>query len=202
MNIRIPQLSLTQGQVLWALCHGEYPREAKLKQLVEQLRYLRQLGVPFNEKSRGQGRGNRVRYNFEELAELGIAVYALRRGMRPKEVAQILTAQRKDIRQQCTEAVEAQPEAGLHHDWVKSRGKSYPILGNQRFLRFHNRYSETAGMYEIIGPSEAKQLEDIFGTKETFPDGESFVLIPLARIVLPLLAWALEAPDIRPGRNG
>jgi len=37
------ELSLTHGQVAWALARGEPPAAL----LIDQLRYLRQLGVPF-----------------------------------------------------------------------------------------------------------------------------------------------------------
>jgi hypothetical protein len=54
------------------------------------LRYLRQLGVPFSKAELGAGSGNRIRYGFDHLIELGVAVFGLERGMRPREVARIL----------------------------------------------------------------------------------------------------------------
>jgi hypothetical protein len=43
------------------------------------IRYLRQLGVPHSEEAVGAGRGNRIFYGFEELIECGVALYAIRR---------------------------------------------------------------------------------------------------------------------------
>ena len=60
-------LSLTHGQVAWALARGQQPSD----QLIDQLRYLRQLGVPFSKHELGGGRGNRIRYGFDQLIELG-----------------------------------------------------------------------------------------------------------------------------------
>jgi hypothetical protein len=44
-------LSLTHGQVAWALARGQPPSD----QLIDQLRYLRQLGVPFSKAELGAG---------------------------------------------------------------------------------------------------------------------------------------------------
>jgi len=73
------------GQVAWALARGQPPSE----QLIDQLRYLRQLGVPFSKAELGAGSGHRIRYGFDHLIELGVAVFGLERGMRPREVAKI-----------------------------------------------------------------------------------------------------------------
>jgi len=54
------------------------------------LRYLRQLGVPFAKEELGGGHGNRIRYGFDHLIELGVALFGLQRGMAPRELAGIL----------------------------------------------------------------------------------------------------------------
>src|SRR4051794_38383229 len=90
----VPRLSLSHGQVAWALARGMPPS----RQLLDQLRYLRQLGVPFRESELGTGRGYRVRYGFDQLIELGVALFGLRRGMTPREVADLLVGNRARLR--------------------------------------------------------------------------------------------------------
>jgi hypothetical protein len=46
--------------VAWALARGQPPSD----QLIDQLRYLRQLGVPFSKAELGAGSGNRIRYGL------------------------------------------------------------------------------------------------------------------------------------------
>ena len=87
-------LSLTHGQVAWALARGQPPSA----QLIDQLRYLRQLGVPFSKAELGGGSGHRLRYGFDHLIELGVAVFGLERGMRPREIARILVDHRAELR--------------------------------------------------------------------------------------------------------
>jgi hypothetical protein len=192
----LPKLSLSHGQVLYALARGQQADDA----LIDQLRYLRQLGVPFERSELGSGRGNRIRYRFEHLVELGVAVLALRRGLKPREVAGYLTTHRDDLRKLYRSAFRDQPEGALTSDWVKSRGRSVPGLANEIFLPLHDRYSETPGKFEVIGPGNADR-DTLFGIEERYPGEQTRTLVPLTRLVLELVAWALEAPPTKPGRH-
>jgi hypothetical protein len=191
----IPNLNLTHGQVLWTLSRGVTPDPI----LIDQLRYLRRLGVPFSRSELGSGKGNRVWYRYEHLIEVGVAVFALQRGMKPREVPQFLVQQRKYLRTLYRKALSDQPEAGLRAEWVKSRGRLVPLLGDEIFLRLHDRHSEAPGKIEMLEPSEIKDLSEFFMLGEKYPGEKTRTLLPLTRLVLELVAWADEAPEIRPG---
>src|ERR1700751_1808184 len=111
-------LSLTHGQVAWALARGQQPTPV----LIDQLRYLRQLGVPFSKEELGGGRGNRIRYGFDHLIELGVALFGLQRGMAPREVVRILVEHRVELRRCYRDTVAAIPASAFEVEWVKSRG--------------------------------------------------------------------------------
>src|SRR5437016_129167 len=132
----IPNLRLTHGQALWAISRGSPPR----RMLIDQVRHLRKLGVPFRKSELGRGRGNRVGYRFEHLVELGVAVYGLHRGMDPREVAVMLTRHRKVLRSIYQQAWTEQPPTAIDAPWVKSRGARIPLLGVELFVRMHDRY--------------------------------------------------------------
>jgi hypothetical protein len=138
-------LSLTHGQVAWALARGQPPSD----QLIDQLRYLRQLGVPFSKAELGAGSGNRIRYRFDHLIELGVAVFGLERGMRPREVAKILVGHRAEFRRFFRDTLAALPEDAFMAEWVKSRGAMVPFI-KEKFLRLHDRYSERPGSFELV----------------------------------------------------
>ena len=167
--------------------------------MVDQLRYLRRLGVPFKKSELGSGRGNRVRYRYEHLIELGVALFGLQRGMRPQEVAKFLTEHRKYLRTIYEKAFSEQPEPAIKASWVKSRGRIVPVLGDEIFLRLHDRYSNAPGRVEVLEQNEIKNLSEFFLLKETYPGEEARTLLPLTRLVLELVAWAKEAPEIKPG---
>ncbi len=201
MNAKIPPLALTHGQVVWTLCLGTQPPTPQRHRILDELRYLRQLGIPFKERTRGKGRGHRIHYRYDELVELLVALYALHRGVRPKDIQTYLVTKRSWLRAQYRQALEEQPAQALDAPWVKSRGKIISILEEQRFLRLHNRYSDTPGTFDVIGPEQAHQAGDLFGMQETFADGSTQILVPLTRLVLEVVAWAREAPETKPGRK-
>ena len=102
-------LSLTHGQVAWALARGQQPTAIQ----IDQLRYLRQLGVPFSKHELGGGSGNRIRYGFDHLIELGVALFGLQRGMAPREMAGILVEHRAELRRCYRDIVAALPVAAF-----------------------------------------------------------------------------------------
>lgn len=167
--------------------------------MVDQLRYLRQLGVPFAKYELGGGRGNRVRYRYEHLIELGAALWGLERGMKPKEVVKFLIERRRYLRELYAKAFCEMPEATLRAPWVKSRGRLIPIMEREIFLRFHDRFSEAPGKIEMLGFDEIEDLRELFVTAEKYPGEKARTLLPLTRLVFELVAWALEAPEVKPG---
>jgi hypothetical protein len=190
-----PSINLGHGQVLWTLSRGTLPDS----RLVDQVRYLRLLGVPFRKAELGKGRGNRLRYRYEHLMELGVGVWALERGMKPQEVAKFLIGQRKFLRQLYAKTFLEQPEQAIDASWVKSRGRFVPLLGNEIFLRLHDRYSTAPGKIELVQQDEISQLSDFLALAEKYPGEKTRTLLPLTRLILELVAWAREAPETRPG---
>jgi len=191
----VPSLNLTHGQVLWTLSRGTSSEQ----RLVDQARYLRLLGVPFRKSELGRGRGNRVCYRYEHLIELGVAVWALERGLKPQEVAEFLIEKRKFLRPLYAKAFADQSEKAIKAEWVKSRGRIVPLLGDEIFLRLHDRYSEAPGRIEVLEQPEIKSLSDFFMLAERYPGEKTRTLLPLTRLALELVAWAREAPEVKPG---
>ena len=188
-------LGLTHGQVAWVLARGQQPNAL----LLDQLRYLRQLGVPFSKEELGGGRGYRIRYGFDHLIELGVALFGLQRGMAPREVAAILVEHRVELRRCYRDTVADLDTSAFEADWVKSRGAVVPIM-NEICLRLHDRFSERQGTFELV-PDAFAALRELETITERYPGGEVRTLLPLTRLVLELVAWAREAPEIKPGRK-
>jgi hypothetical protein len=202
--MQIPNLHLSAGQLLWVLNRGR-PPDARLR---NEVRYLRQLGVPHAEDEVSEGRGNRIFYRYEDLIELGVAIHAIRHGLKPRDAASILIKARPDFQDVYRKALEEMPEAALTAEWIKNRGTVGVLFENEIWLRLHDRYSQTPGKFDVASrkashdpqENEIKKLINLFGVSEQFDDGNERPLIPLTRIAIELTAWALEAPDVRPGR--
>ena len=191
----LPNLSLTQGQLLWALEHGQEPG----KLLKDQVRYLRQLGIPKNSADQVPGSGNRVRYDFHDLVELGLGVTALKRRFKPKDISAVLVDGRESMRQAIETAWRQMSEEQISANWIKSRGTIRPLRMDDFYLRLHDRRSEAWGKVDIVLPGNMNPELEVFTPIEIFEDGEVKVLFPLQTLMLPWVAWALEAPSIRTG---
>jgi hypothetical protein len=187
-------LSVTHGQVAWALARGQRPSD----QLIDQLRYLRQLEVPFSKAELGAGSGNRIRYGFDQLIELGVAVFGLERGMRPREIARILLDHRGEFRRLYRDTAAALPEDAFAAEWVKSRGAMVPLI-EETFLRLHDRYSERPGSFELVPGDSFDAFRQFAAVTERYPGSDFKTVLPLTRLVIELVAWAREAPEIKPG---
>ena len=198
----ISPLCLTHGQFLWTLCQGVPPQGPRRRLLLDQLRYLRQLDVPFAEQRRGQGRGRAIQYSYEEVVEMAVALFALRRGVRPSLVADYLVTNRTALRRIFRRALEEQSATAPQASWLKRRGKHKAIPANESFLRLHNRMRNASGSYERVQPWKASAVVDVCRQGELFPDGPADTIIPLTRLVLEVIYWARQAPEIRPGRKG
>jgi hypothetical protein len=191
----LPKLDLSLGQVAWTISLGRPPEQ----RLLDQIRYFRQLGIPFDESESGFGRGKSVRFHFDDLIELGLAIFALRRGISPKDIVGLLVGQRKQLRPLYRRAYLEQPESALDAEWVKSRGQSIPVLAKECFVRLHDRFSETPGKIERMTQAEVGHPSEFFSLVERYPGERARSLLPLTRLVLEWTAWAQIAPDTRPG---
>ncbi len=204
MPSKIPDLSLSHGQVLRAIAYGEEPSQ----RMKDEARYLRILGVPFDEKKQSTGRGNRRLYDFDDLIELAVAFFYLRHGMKPKDLGEYMPKARKGLRELARRAFLEQPETAMQPDWVKSRGKKVPLLANEIFLPYHDRYSETPAKIEFssdksdsgkTGKGDITDLIKLLNPTTRLSTGEERAAIPLTRLVLETVAWALEMPELRTG---
>jgi hypothetical protein len=194
MPQRLPNLELTHGQLLWAIGYG---RNASRK-LKDQARYLRTLGIPPAAEEQARGPGARIRYDFYDLVEVGVAVTALNFGFRPKDIIAVIVGQREGMRRAYCAAWKELPEEAVHAGWVKTRGKQSMFETEYR-LRLHDRHSEKHGEMDWVGPNEVTPKLSIFQPIERFADGTTRAVIPLKQLMVQWVAWALEAPPTKPG---
>lgn len=193
----LPDLDLTLGQMLWAVRYGHEPDQ----HFRDQIRYLRLLDIPAASATQASGPGKRIRYGFADLIELGLAVTGLDLGFRPKDIAAVLVGQRQGMHRLYTETWLELPDAALAGDWVKSRGRIKPLIADELFVRLHDRRGGKWGQIDLVGPDEANDALPMLEPVERFGREAPRRLIPLKRLMLQWVVWALEAPEIKPGRK-
>ena len=194
--LEIPRLRLTHGQVAWAICQGREPDD----QTLDALRYLRQLGVPFAKHEQGVGRGNRMTFTFDHLVECAVAMFAGRHGVKPGIAAQFLKAERTKLRKLYRESFRDCGDGSLTADWVRSRGAIVPHQIEEQYIRLHERYDEPGGKVELMTLDEVLSYKGAIGDMVERYGHRVYPLIPLRRVMLEAVAWALEAPVTPPGR--
>jgi hypothetical protein len=190
--MRIPTFNLTHGQVLFALSDGRTPE----RQLVNQLRHLRRLNVPFP-AGEVQGQGNRVHYSFEELIETGAAVFALRNHMPPRAIAEWFDRERTTFRKTCRTAWRSLPDGSLDQVHITKRGIA--VRSDEIYIRLHDRYAQSPGMFELV---QARDMIDVFKNGfvgERFDDQQFRPMFALKDSMLRWVFWARKAPVIRTG---
>lgn len=190
-----PHFELSYGQLLWAINHGRDPGQV----LKDQARYLRRMDIPPTAGREAAGSGKRITYDFNDLVELGLALVALDYGFRPQEISAGLVGNRQLMRKLYAQAWREIPDETLHDDWVKSRGRVMAMSEEDYFVRLHNRRSEKFGTIDFSGPQETKDGILPFQPIERFSTGAPVRLIPLKQHLIPWVAWAMEAPVIKPG---
>jgi len=193
----VPDLRLTQGQLLWAINYGRDPDD----RLRHHVRYLRALDIPPASKRQANGPGKRISYDFFDLVEAGVAVTALDLGFRPKDIAEGLLNEREKMRRIYRDTWVELPDGAVDQDWVKSRGRVLAMLGEEIFISLHDRRSERWGRVDFVGPDEVSEALPMFEPVERFEGEAPRRLLPLKRLMLQWVAWALDAPPIRPGRR-
>ena len=75
-----------------------------------------------------------------------------------------------------------------------------PLI-NERFVRLHDRYSERPGSFDLVPGDPFDAFRQFATVTERYPGGDLRTLLPITRLVTELVAWAREAPEIKPGRK-
>lgn len=186
-------LSLSFGQVAWALSYGRPPDASVL----DQLRYLRQLQVPFTEKER-KGSGNRMVYRFEHLIECGLGLTAVKRRIRPKDVATTIIKGRKALRtlaRSIFDEIDPAEFAAVNDSWRKP---SYDPM-EERFIWFHDSKSDRPLTIEPLTIAKATDV----GQRTIFDAQRLDAAMHMIAFKNAIVSWvgrALVAPETRPGR--
>ena len=196
----MPDISLSHGQVLQILSKGGKPPQ----RLQNEVRYLRSLGVPFKKKEGSTGSGNRLCYGYYEIIELAVAIEGIKRGMKKGDIAKYLLKDRKPLREYYLSAYTVLPEDAFKRDWMPTeRGVTIGTNYKQKYLRFHDRFSEAPGKLEFLSQDEIKTLAESFrymmDPVERYPDGEYRDLIPLTRMIIEIVNLAQQVREEKPG---
>jgi hypothetical protein len=70
----LPEISLRHGQAIWLLTELGFGGDATQATFYEYIKSLRKLGIPFDNRAVGTTRGGAVKYSYQNLMELALAL--------------------------------------------------------------------------------------------------------------------------------
>lgn len=185
---------LSFGQVLYAISGSEHPSPV----LVDRLRYLRRLGIPFA-PNESQGSGHRMSYTFDHLFECGLAI-AAQDMLKPQEVQQIIVNHRADLRK-----VGRTTLANLGEGWASILHRYDPGGAHDDRWRIvlTDRHDPDPCNFYLMGMGDRKPGALVTKAIHQLPQSAPITgrHIALKPLVASLVFRAMQAPETKPGRQ-
>lgn len=187
--MQIPSLSLSQGQLLWAVSLGQEPSP----EVRDRARYLALQGIPRPASAPGPGKGQRVVYDFDDLILVGLALLALAEGYKPRTMKEYLVQERRRFLVEVHSAWESLPEGMLADDDILKRN-GVVIYEDDYYVRLSGRGRGEEAKLEFILPEDGPPY-----MAEVMPGEEPAKVFSLKFWMPRWVAWALRAPAKPPG---
>lgn len=200
MPTPLPELQLSHGQALKLLWNEAWGGKEPTKTFRAYVIYLRNLGVPQLEAT---GRGVDIRYSYEQLMELRLALEMRYRGLTIKEIGELFKQIRPDLHKHFHKALQGQN----HTTTIRSDKDSHTLEGY--FLDLGLSYSEqpdpaTGGMRLTLLTTKPRLLDgrQLLGELESLGRKRSFLgVFALTQMAQQLANDAPSLPEIRRGRR-
>ena len=196
---RLPSLALSHGQALWVLRHALPPDGRPTLTFDAYIKYLRREGVPFAPEELGRGPGQNVVYAYEHLMELGVALTLRAQSILPADVAHLLAEFRNELRPIYRIAYTEQ-DCGRGMPILLPIGKGKPLRFAGIHLDLGLHYHESGAISttgpKALGPDQAVISFITRGRSQYFKP-----LIALSDLAIQVVTLAVDAPDIKRGRQ-
>jgi hypothetical protein len=187
--VPIPSLSLSQGQLLWAVSLGQEPSP----EVRDRARYLALQGIPRPVTVPGPGRGRRIVYDFDDLILVGLALLALAEGYKPRVMKDYLVRQRERFLVDAHAVWGSLPEGILDHPDSLKRN-SVVVYEDDYYVRLSGRGRGERAELEFILPDAGPPY-----VAEVIPGEAPAKVFPLKFWMPKWVAWAMRAPTRTPG---
>lgn len=199
MTIDWQKLPLSHGQAVWVLSNMGFRTGDSKGAFNSYIKHLRRAGLPFAKDEVGVGAGRNVTYRFEHLMELAVALALRAQAILPRDVVEILAANRTKLRPIYRKAY-AEKDSGLGAPCEVNVTGKQPFNMTGIYLDLALTYAETGfllqGPLKALGPADAVER---FGTAHMFQHVRGF--LNLSDLAVDIVRLAAGAPEIRRGRQ-
>jgi hypothetical protein len=191
----IPDIFLARAQALWVLSRFGFRTGGSHSTLLEYVKLLRRLGIPFSHEERIGGGHHRNIYRYEHLMELAVALSFRLHRILPWDVVNVLVEHRAQLRSIYRRAY-LERESGTGRPMQIKVGDHQEFYVKGIFLDLNFCYVDdqlvSQGGPRVLNPAEAIQA-----FIEQNPKAQIRPPFPLSPLASQIVELAAKAPAVR-----
>jgi hypothetical protein len=197
---RLDQISLSHGQAIWVIEAMQIAGWLDTAGLNAVVKKLRRHWVPFSEEELEKPRWEAVRYGFEHLIEIVVALKITADGMAFRHIVSLLTSHRKKLRLIYRRAfLEAESGLGAPVEIRSADGRSMGISG--LYLDF-SAATRVNGMLASLAPTALAPWEALQRYMGLYASVHMFPVIRISQLATEAVRLAEAAPEVKRGPKG
>jgi hypothetical protein len=196
---RLDRIFLTHGQAIWVIEAMQVAGWLDTAGLNAVVKKLRRHWIPFSEEELEKPKWEAVRYGFEHLLEVAVALKMTADGMAFRHIVSLLTSHRKKLRLVYRRAfVEAEGGLGAPVEIRAADGRSMTISG------LYLDFSSTAridGMLTSLAPTALGPWEALQRYMGVYIGVQMFPVIRISQLATEAVRLGEAAPEVKRGRK-
>jgi hypothetical protein len=197
---RLDQISLSQGQAIWVIEAMQVAGWLDTAGLNAVVKKLRRHFVPFSEEELQKPKWEEVRYGFEHLLDVVVALKMTSDGMAFRHIVSLLASHRKKLRLIYRRGfLEAESGLGTPLEIRSADGRTMNISG--LYLDFLAT-ARVNGMLATLAPTALAPWEALQRYMGLYISVHMFPLIRISQLATEAVRLAEAAPEVRRGRKG
>lgn len=197
---RLSQISLSHGQAIWVIEAMQIAGWLDATGLNAVVKKLRRHLVPFSEEELQKPKWEAVRYEFEHLLEIVVALKMTADGMAFRHIISLLTNHRKKLRLIYRRAfLEAESGLGAPLEIRAADGRSMNISG--LYLDF-SATARVKGMLATLAPTALAPWEALQRYMGLYIGVHMFPIIRISQLATEAVRLAEAAPEVKRGPKG
>ena len=197
---RLDQISLSQGQAIWVIEAMQVAGWLDTSGLNAVVKKLRRHFVPFSEEELQKPKWEEVRYGFEHLLDVVVALKMTSDGMAFRHIVSLLANHRKKLRLIYRRGfLEAESGLGTPLEIRSADGRTMNISG--LYLDF-SATARVNGMLATLAPTALAPWEALQRYMGLYISVHMFPLIRISQLATEAVRLAEAAPEVRRGRKG
>ena len=197
---RLDQISLSHGQAIWVIEAMQVAGWLDTAGLNAVVKKLRRHFVPFSEEELQKPKWEEVRYGFEHLLDIVVALKMTSDGMAFRHIVSLLANHRKKLRLIYRRGfLEAESGLGTPLEIRSGDGRTMNISG--LYLDF-SATARVNGMLATLAPTALAPWEALQRYMGLYISVHMFPLIRVSQLATEAVRLAEAAPEVRRGRKG